>query len=149
MAPVVRCKFGAPIFEPKVFRKQMYCIEESIWNIIGTFRCSRSQARRQDLAAGGAKNQKEGPKTRRGGHIFKILYWMYAATRRPTVKWGGTYFKWGGRVPLAPRWRRPCPQSFGARRSDSAPGELCPFDPSFVTPLFRYDCFEGFYYKGR
>ena len=53
------------------------------------------QARRQDLTAGGA-------------HIFKILYWMYAATRRPTVKWGGTAFKWGSRGPLAPpRWRRP------------------------------------------
>ena len=37
---------------------------------------------------GGGKNQKEGPKTRRGGHIFKILYWMYAATRGPNVKWG-------------------------------------------------------------
>jgi len=44
------------------------------------------QARRQDLAAGGGKNQK-------GEHIFKILYWMYAATRGPTVKWGGTDFK--------------------------------------------------------
>jgi len=53
------------------------------------------QARRQDLAEGGGKNQKEGPKTRRGGHIFKILYWMYATTRRPTVKWEGTDFKWG------------------------------------------------------
>jgi len=27
------------------------------------------QARLQDLAAVGAKNQKEGPKARRGGHI--------------------------------------------------------------------------------
>jgi len=53
------------------------------------------QARRQDLAAGGAKNQK-------GSHIFKILYWMYAATRGPNVKWGVTDFKWGGRAPLAP-----------------------------------------------
>jgi len=51
------------------------------------------QARRQDLAARRAKNQKEGPKTRRGGHIFKILYWVYAATRGPNVKWGGTDFK--------------------------------------------------------
>jgi len=37
---------------------------------------------------GGAKNQKR-------GHIFKILYWMYAATRGENVKWGGTDFKWG------------------------------------------------------
>jgi len=46
------------------------------------------QVRRQDLAAGGAKNQMEGPKTRGGGHIFKILYWMYAGTTGPNVKWG-------------------------------------------------------------
>jgi len=39
------------------------------------------QARRQDLAAGGAKKQK-------GSHVFKILYWMYAATRGRNVKWG-------------------------------------------------------------
>ena len=35
----------------------------------------------------GVKDQKEGPKTRRGGHIFKIQYWMYAATGWPNVKW--------------------------------------------------------------
>jgi len=32
---------------------------------------SATQARRQDLAAGGAKNQKEGPKTRRGATFLK------------------------------------------------------------------------------
>ena len=48
-----------------------------------------NQARRQDLAAGG-------PKTRRGGHIFKIQYWMYAATGGPNVKWGCTDFNWRG-----------------------------------------------------
>ena len=47
-----------------------------------------AQARRQDVAAGGAKNQK-------GGHIFKIQYWMYEETGGPNVKWGGTDFKWG------------------------------------------------------
>jgi len=40
---------------------------------------SQVQARRQDLAAGGAINQK-------GGHIFKIQYWMYAATGGPNLK---------------------------------------------------------------
>jgi len=30
---------------------------------------------------GGAKNQK-------GSHIFKILYWMFAAAKGPNVKWG-------------------------------------------------------------
>jgi len=53
------------------------------------------EARRQDLAAGVAKNQ-EGPKTRRGGHIFKILYWMYATTRGPNVKWGAHISNGGG-----------------------------------------------------
>ena len=49
---------------------------------------TNNQAGRQDLAAGGAKNQKEGPKTRRGGHILEIQYGMYAATGEPNVKWG-------------------------------------------------------------
>jgi len=48
-----------------------------------------TQARRQDLAAGGAKNQK-------GGHILKIKYWMYAATDGPNVKWEGQRFQMGG-----------------------------------------------------
>ena len=51
------------------------------------------QARRQDLAA--------------GGHIFKILYWMYTATREQTWN-GGHRFQIGGRVPLAPHWRGSC-----------------------------------------
>ena len=79
------------------------------------------QARRQDLAAGGgqkpeegAKNQKEGPKTRRGGHIFKIQYWMYVATGGPNVKWGGTHFKWGVRAPLAPPLATAFPIGFPA-----------------------------------
>jgi len=29
MAPGERSKFGAPMFEPEVFQKQMDCIEES------------------------------------------------------------------------------------------------------------------------
>jgi len=38
MAPGARSKFGAPIFEPEIFRKQMYCIEGSTCDIIETFR---------------------------------------------------------------------------------------------------------------
>ena len=38
MAPSARSKFGAPIFEPEVFRKQMYSTEESTCDIVGTFR---------------------------------------------------------------------------------------------------------------
>ena len=54
-----------------------------------------NQARRRNLAAGGAKNQK-------GGHISKIQYWMYVLTGGLNVKWRGTDFKWGDRAPLAP-----------------------------------------------
>jgi len=71
----------------------------------------------------GAKNQMEGPKTRRGSHIFKIRYWMYGATKGQTWN-GGHRFQMGGRAPLAPllatalclppsekvgRTRPPCP----------------------------------------
>jgi len=38
MAPGKRSKFGAPMIESEVFRKQMYCIEESTCDIVGTFR---------------------------------------------------------------------------------------------------------------
>jgi len=59
------------------------------------------QARRQDLAAGGGQKPGEAI-NQKGGHIFKIQYWMYAATGGPNVKWGGTDFKWGDQAPLAP-----------------------------------------------
>jgi len=38
MAPGARSKFGAPMFEPELFRKQMYCTEESTCDS-GTFWC--------------------------------------------------------------------------------------------------------------
>jgi len=44
----------------------------------------------------GAKNQK-------GGHIYKMQYWMYAATGEPNLKWGVTDFKWGAEH----HWRPP------------------------------------------
>jgi len=34
MAPGARNKFGAPMFEPEVFRKQMYCYENSAYVIV-------------------------------------------------------------------------------------------------------------------
>jgi len=37
MAPGARSKFGAPMFEPEVFRKQMYCIQESACDVVETF----------------------------------------------------------------------------------------------------------------
>jgi len=56
----------------------------------------------------GAKNQTEEQKIRRGGHIFKIQYWMYAATGGAKREMGGKQFQMGGRAPLPPRWRQPC-----------------------------------------
>ena len=38
MAPGARSEFGALMFELEVLRKQMYCIEESTCDIVGTFR---------------------------------------------------------------------------------------------------------------
>jgi len=34
--PGARNRFGAPMFEPEIFRKQMYCIEESLCDIVET-----------------------------------------------------------------------------------------------------------------
>jgi len=54
MASGARNKFGAPMFEPEVFRKQMYCIEKRTCDIVGTFRRSPQSfgATRSDLAPG-------------------------------------------------------------------------------------------------
>jgi len=38
MAPGARSKFGTPMFEPKAFPEQIYCIEESTCDIVGPFR---------------------------------------------------------------------------------------------------------------
>jgi len=37
MAPGARSKFGVPMFEIEVFRKQMYCIEEIFVILLGVF----------------------------------------------------------------------------------------------------------------
>ena len=37
MARGARNKFDAPVFEPEVFRKQMYCFEKKCWWLVGTF----------------------------------------------------------------------------------------------------------------
>jgi len=44
MAPRARNKFCAHIFEPDVFRKQLYCIEDSTCDIAETFLCPRSDS---------------------------------------------------------------------------------------------------------
>jgi len=38
MARGAKSKFGAPMFEPEVFQKQICCTEESTCDIVGTFR---------------------------------------------------------------------------------------------------------------
>jgi len=89
------------------------CMQPHPYQNFHWYPLTSSQARRQDLAAGGPKTRRRGQKleggakNQKGGHIFKIHYWMYVATRGPNVKWGGTDFKLGGRAPLPPRWRRP------------------------------------------
>jgi len=54
MAPGTRSKFGAPMFEPEVFRKQMCCSEESTCDFVGTFRRNPQSfgALRSDLGPG-------------------------------------------------------------------------------------------------
>ena len=49
-----------------------------------------------------AKNQKEGPKTRRGGGIFKYIIGCMQQPGGQTWNGGGTDFKWEGRAPLVP-----------------------------------------------
>jgi len=60
----------------------------------------------------GAKNQKEGPKTRKGRHIFKIQYSVLDVCNNRWAKreMGGTDFKWGFGHHWPSRWRRPCHQ---------------------------------------
>ena len=41
MAPGAQKKFGAPMFESKVFWELMYFIEEKTWDVVGTFRHPR------------------------------------------------------------------------------------------------------------
>jgi len=48
-----------------------------------------------------------GQKTKARGHILKILYWMYAATRGPNVKWA-TQISNRGAGHHCTSWRRPC-----------------------------------------
>jgi len=43
----------------------------------------------------GPKNRRRGQKPE-GGHTFKLLYWMYAATRGSNVKWGALISNGGG-----------------------------------------------------
>jgi len=54
MAPGARSKFGAPMFEPELFRKKICCIEGSACDIVGTFLYPTVIGRpHSDLAPGG------------------------------------------------------------------------------------------------
>jgi len=44
MAPGARSKFAAPMFANEFFRKQMYCIEDSTCDVVGTFGAFRSDS---------------------------------------------------------------------------------------------------------
>jgi len=55
---------------------------------------SYKQARRQNIAAGGSKNQKEGRKTRRGAH-FKNTVLDVCSNQGAKREMEGTDFKWG------------------------------------------------------
>ena len=65
------------------------------------------QARRQDVAAVGAKNQREGPKTRRGAHFLNTVLdvcsnrWAKREMGGAPISNGGAGHHW------PPRWRRP------------------------------------------
>ena len=50
----------------------------------------------------GGQKPEGGAKRQKGDHIFKIQYWMYAATGGPNVKWGDTNFKWAEPDTTAP-----------------------------------------------
>jgi len=51
LAPGARSKFGAPMFEPEVFRRQMHCIAKVLVTLLGLFGAPRSHATsRSDLA---------------------------------------------------------------------------------------------------
>jgi len=76
-------------------------------------RASFTQARRQDLATGGSKNQKKGPKTRRGAIFLK---YCIGCMQQPGAKreMGGhrIQMRGRGRHHWAPRWRRLCLYNF-------------------------------------
>ena len=71
------------------------------------------QTRRQDLAAGAAKKQMEGPKSRGGGTFFK---YSIGCMQQPGAKreMGGhrIQMRGRGRHHWAPRWRRLCLYNF-------------------------------------
>jgi len=59
----------------------------------------------------GTKNQKEGPKTGRGGHIFKIQCWDVCSNRWVKREMEGHRFKMGGPGTTDPPCDGPVQQS--------------------------------------
>jgi len=64
-----------------------------------------TQARRQDLAAGGGQKPEGGAKNQKGGPHFLNTLLDVCSNQGPKREMGCTDFKWGGRAPLPPRWR--------------------------------------------
>jgi len=95
MAPGARSKFGAPMFEPDIFRKHLYCIEKSTCDIIGTFRRPRSDSAPGELCPlgkgriqgvlwriqGEAKGAEAPPK------FFQIRF-LIDGSRHRNIQWG-------------------------------------------------------------
>jgi len=73
----------------------VYSVEQNAWIHFSEYTRSLRQARHQDLAAGGVKNQK-------GGSHFKNTVMDTCSNRWAKREMGGTDFKWGGRAPLDP-----------------------------------------------
>jgi len=89
------------ILHYKVYFLQQKTTLEYVWKLL------RLQARRQDIAAGGAKTRRRGQKTERGLH-FKNTVWDVCSNQGANREMGGTDFKWGAAHHWAPRWRWPC-----------------------------------------
>jgi len=51
MAPGARSKFGAPMVELDLFRKQIYCFEGSTCDIVGTFQLPHSDSAPGELCS--------------------------------------------------------------------------------------------------
>ena len=73
----------------------VYSVEQNAWIHFSEYTRSLRQARHQDLAAGGVKNQK-------GWSHFKNTVMDACSNRWAKREMGGTDFKWGGRAPLVP-----------------------------------------------
>jgi len=98
---------------PKIRLTVVWITEAFLSHIYGAFKASRhrlnteTQARRQNLAARGAKKTEGGAKKQKGA-TFKNTVLDICSNRWTKREMGGHRFQMGGRAPLPLRWRRPC-----------------------------------------